>query len=196
MESSSQPPFSISRDTEFDDRNHQLSLSWKIMPMPRSRFPREFAYSKGFYKKRCKMVAVIMTIKCIPHLDYCYFTLTKKITTSYTRWISSKSISHSIVSSIQNLNSGKPTENHATFHESCFIIESVSSPLFEKIMYFWETIFFTGSTMQSGISKSIPLITRTHLAARKLAIWRIQSSFYGVIFHEKCCRKSSTRIQE
>ena len=161
----------------------------------RARVPRDFAYSKGFYKKRCKMVAVIMTIKCIPHLDYCYFTLTKKL---LLRTLGEFQANQFRILSflIQNLNSGKPTKNHATFHESCFIIESFSSPLFEKIMYFWETIFFTGSTMQSGISKSIPLITRTHLAARKLAIWRIQSSFYGVIFYEKCCRKSSTRIQE
>ena len=37
-----------------------------------------FVVHKAFHKKRCKIIAVIMTIKCIPHLDYyySYFTLT------------------------------------------------------------------------------------------------------------------------
>ena len=126
MESSSQPPFSISRDTEFDDRNHQLSLLEKSCLALKLYSENFFVVHKAFHKKRCKIIAVIMTIKCIPHLDYyySYFTLTlhcKKL----AHKVNFKQINFALARSKDcRMKIPRPKLlNHATFHASV-IIES------------------------------------------------------------------------
>ena len=102
-------------------------LSWKNHAFAAQLYSENFfVVHKAFHKKRCKIIAVIMTIKCIPHLDYyySYFTLTlhcKKL----AHKVNFKQINFAFARSKDcRMKIPRPKLlNHATFHASV-IIES------------------------------------------------------------------------